>query len=391
MRNVHRGALLLTAAIAALVALPAAASVKIGLVTTLSGPGAAPGQDQHDGFMLAVDLQGGKLGGVPVEVIKKDDQLKPDVGAQIAQELIEKDKVDLVTGVVFSNVMMAMYKKVMDSETIFVGSNAGPSPIAGAMCSPYFFSTSWANDSLHENGGEIANLKGYKKMYLMAPNYQAGKDGLAGFKRLYKGEVIDEVYTQMQQPDYSAEIAQLRAAKPEAVYVFYPGSMGVNFVKQYAQAGLMGKIPLLTTATIDTTTLPGIGDVAIGAFTASPFEAGLDNPAAKKFSADFYAKHKRYPSFYAAQSYDAAMLIGSALQKTKGNVADKKAMMAALKEADFQSVRGDFKFDNNQFPVTDWYMWEVVKDPSDGHLGFAFRGKTLTAHRDAYHDKCPMP
>jgi branched-chain amino acid transport system substrate-binding protein len=298
--------------------------------------------------------------------------------------------VDIVAGVNYSNVMMALYQKVIDSKTIFIGVNAGPSPIAGPMCSPYFFSTSWANDSLHENAGEIANLKGYKNIYLMAPNYQAGRDGLTGFKRLFKGKVIDEVYTQLQQPDYSAEIAQLQAAKPDAVYVFYPGAMGVNFVKQYAQAGLMGKIPLLTTATIDTASLPAIGNVAVGAITASPFEAGLDNPTAKKFSADFYAKYKRWPSFYAAQSYDAAMLLDSALRKTSGNVADKAAMMAALKRADFKSVRGNFKFDNNQFPITDWYMWEVVKDPKDDQLHFAFRGKTLTAHRDAYHDKCPM-
>ncbi|MHB8767247.1 MAG: ABC transporter substrate-binding protein, partial [Deferrisomatales bacterium] len=343
-----------------------------------------------DSFMLAVEQNGGKLGGVPVQVIKKDDQLKPDVGAQIAQELLEKDKVDLVTGVIFSNVMMALYKKIVDSETVFIGSNAGPSPIAGAQCSPYFFSTSWANDSLHENGGQVANLSGYKRVYLMAPNYQAGKDALAGFKRLFKGEVVDEVYTQMNQPDYSAEIAQLRAAKPDAVYVFYPGGMGVNFVKQYTQAGLMGKLPLLSTATIDGSTLPAIQDAAIGAITAAPWEPALDNPQTKKFVADFTAKYGRSPSFYAAQSFDAANLIDSALKKTKGNVADKKAFLAALKQADFTSLRGSFAFDNNQFPITDWYMWEVVKGPSDPKPSFAFRGKTLSAHRDAYHQLCPM-
>jgi len=381
---------LATALCALLSALPARAEIKIGLITTLSGPGATLGQDQYDAFMLAVEQSGGKLGGVAVQVIKKDDQLKPDLGAQIAQELLEKDKVDLVTGVIFSNVMMALYKKVVDSETIFIGSNAGPSPIAGAQCSPYFFSTSWTNDSLHENGGQIANMKGYKKIYLMAPNYQAGKDALAGFKRLFKGEVVDEVYTQMNQPDYSAEISQIRAAKPDAVYVFYPGGMGVNFVKQYAQAGLMGKIPLLSTSTIDGSTLPAIKDAAIGAITAAPWEPAMDNPQSKKFVADFVAKYKRSPSFYAAQSFDAANLIGSALKKTKGSVADKKAFMAALKQADFKSLRGNFKFDNNQFPITDWYMWEVVKGSGDAQPSFAFRGQTLTAHRDAYHDKCPL-
>lgn len=378
------------AALALLGALPAQAAVKIGMITTLSGPGATLGQDMYDAFMLAVEQGGGKLGGVPVSVIKKDDQLKPDVGAQLAQELIEKDKVDIVTGVVFSNVMMALYKKVVDSETVFIGSNAGPTPIVGAQCSPYFFSTSWANDSLHENGGQVANVKGYKKVYLMAPNYQAGKDALAGFKRTFKGSVVDEVYTQMNQPDYSAEISQIRAANPDAVYVFYPGGMGVNFVKQYKQAGLMGKIPLISTSTIDGSTLPAIKDAALGAITAAPWEPSLDNPQTKKFVADFTAKYKRSPSFYAAQSFDAANLIASALKKTKGNVADKKAFLAALKQADFTSLRGLFKFDNNQFPITDWYMWEVVKNTGAAEPSFAFRGKTLTAHRDAYHDACPM-
>ncbi len=323
-------------------------------------------------------------------VIKKDDQLKPDIGVQLAQEFIEKDKVDLMTGVIFSNVMMAVYNKIIDSETIFIGSNAGPSQIAGAQCSPYFFSTSWSNDSLHENGGEVANIKGYKKVYLMAANYQAGKDALSGFKRLYKGSVVDEVYTQMNQPDYSAEISQVAAANPDAVYIFYPGGMGINFVKQYKQAGLMGKIPLISSASIDGSTLPAMKDAAIGAITAAPWEPALDNPQTKKFVADFISKYKRSPSFYAAQSYDAANLIASALSKTKGNVADKKAFIAALKEADFKSLRGFFKFDNNHFPITDWYMWEVVKNPGDDEPSFAFRGKTLSEHRDAYHSICPM-
>lgn len=387
----RKGLIALTAALmVAFTVTASAAEVKVGFLTTLSGPGATLGQDQIDAFMMAVEEGQGKLGGVPVTVIKKDDQLKPDVGVQLAQELLEKDKVDIMAGVVFSNVMMAVYKKVVDSETIFIGTNAGPSPIAGAQCSQYFFSTSWANDSLHENSGEVANKLGYKKVYLMAANYQAGKDAMAGFKRLYKGEVVDEVYTQVNQPDYSAEIAQLAAAAPQAVYVFFPGGMGVNFVKQYKQAGLMGKIPLISAASIDGATLPAIKDAAIGAITAAPWEPALDNPQTKKFVADFKAKYKRSPSFYAAQAYDAANLLASALKKTGGKVSEKAAMIAALKSADFTSLRGFFKFDNNHFPITDWYMWEVVKNPGDSEPSFAFKGKTLSEHRDAYHATCPL-
>lgn len=367
-----------------------AAPVKIGMILTLSGPVSVVGQDQYDGFMLALEQNKGSLGGVPVEVVKKDDQMKPDLGSQLAQELIEKYKVDIITGVSASNVMMAIYKKIIDSETILIGSNAGPSPIAGAMCSPYFFSTSWQNDNPHENAGHIATLKGYKNLYLVAANYQAGKDALAGFKRFYKGNVVEEVYTPLNQPDYGAEIAQISATKPDAVYLFIPGSSSVNFVKQYTQAGLTGKIPLLSSVCIDGTTLPAVGSEAVGLITGSPWEAGMDNPASKKFTAAFQAKYKRFPSSFSAQGYDAAMLIASALKKTKGNVSDKSALMAALKEADFESLRGSFKFNTNQFPITDWYEWEVKSEGKDGKPYFVRVGKSLTAHRDAYYDKCPM-
>jgi len=233
-------------------------TIKIGFLGTLSGPAGALGQDQYDAFMLGIEHSGGKLGGANVQVIKEDDQLKPDLGVQLAQKLIEKDKVNIITGVTFSNVMMAVHKPITDAGIFLIGSNAGPSPLTGKGCSPMFFSTSWNNDSLHEPMGQYATDAGYKKVYLLAPNYQAGKDALAGFKRMYKGQVIDEVYTQVNQPDYSAEIAQLQVAKPDAIYVFYPGGMGVNFVKQYQQAGLLGKVPLLSTSTVDGTTLPAL-------------------------------------------------------------------------------------------------------------------------------------
>ena len=340
------------------------APVKIGFIGTLSGPGGALGQDQYDAFMLAIEQKGGKLGGVPVDVIKEDDQLKPDVGVQAAQKLVERDKVPIITGVTFSNVMMAIHKSVTGAGVVMVGSNAGPAPIAGAQCSPNYFSTSWDNDELHEAGGQLSTDLGYKKMYVMAPNYQAGRDAVNGFKRDYKGQIVDEVYTQVNQPDYSAEIAQLQAANPDAVYVFYPGGMGVNFVKQYRQAGLLGKIPLISVSTIDGSTLPALKDLAIGAVTSAPYSPDLDNPENKQFVAAFEKKYNRSPSMYAAQSYDAANLIDSALAKTHGSVADHAALLAALKAADFHSVRGSFKFDSNQFPDAPFYRVDVVKGPN---------------------------
>ena len=365
MKTTQRKAIAVLGALAAGAALFASsgahAQVKIGFIGTLSGPGGALGQDQYDAFMLAIEQKGGKLGGVPVQVIKEDDQLKPDVGVQAAQKLVERDKVSLITGVTFSNVMMAIHKNVTNAGVVMVGSNAGPTPIAGAQCSPNFFSTSWDNDELHEAGGQLSTDLGYKKMYVMAPNYQAGRDAVNGFKRDYKGQIVDEVYTQVNQPDYSAEIAQLQAAKPDAVYVFYPGGMGVNFVKQYRQAGLLGKIPLISVSTIDGSTLPALKELAVGAITSAPYSPDLDNAQNKQFVAAFQKKYNRVPSMYAAQSYDAANLIDSALTKTKGSVADREALRAALKAADFASVRGPFKFASNQFPIAQFYRVDVVK------------------------------
>ena len=372
-----------------LTALPALAQIKIGFIATFSGPGGALGQDLYDAFMLGIEHAGGKLGGQTVEVIKEDDQLKPEVGVQIAQKLIEKDKVQIVTGIIFSNVMMAIYKPIVGARVFLIGSNAGPTPISSKDCSPYFFSTSWNNDSLREPMGKLATDLGYKRVFVLAPNYQAGKDAITGFKRYFKGQILDEVYTQVNQPDYAAEIAQATAAKPDAIYVFYPGGMGINFVRQYQQAGLLGKIPLLSTATIDGTTLPALKQVAVGAITASPYSPDINSPQNKKFVAGFQKKYGRLPSWYAAQSYDAAQLLDSAIAKVKGNLSDNAAFGAALKAADFKSVTGPFRYNTNHFPIRNFYRVDVARDAS-GEAAFVNKGTIFTDHADAYSKECPL-
>lgn len=380
-----------TGLVAALGVAPAALAqspVKIGFIGTLSGPGGALGQDQYDAFMLAIQQKGGKLGGVPVEVIREDDQLKPDVGVQAATKLLKSDNVAFVTGVTFSNVMMAIHKPITDAGVFLIGSNAGPAPIAGKQCSKYFFSTSWDNDQLHEAGGQLASDLGYKNMYVMAANYQAGRDAVSGFKRNYNGKVIDEVYTQVNQPDYSAEIAQLQAANPDAVYVFYPGGMGVNFVKQYRQAGLLGKIPLLSAASIDGATLPALKQLAVGVITSAPYAPDLNNAQNKQFVDAFVQAYKRQPSMYAAQSYDAANLIDSALTKVKGDTTNKEALHAALKEASFASVRGPFAFASNQFPDAGFFRVDVIESP-DGAALSAVSPITIKT-RANFAAQCPL-
>jgi branched-chain amino acid transport system substrate-binding protein len=355
----------------------------------LSGPQGALGQDQYDAFMMVVERNGGKLGGTPVQILREDSQLKPDVATQIVQKLIEKENVSIITGVTFSNVMMAVHKPITEKGVFLIGSNAGPAPIAGAQCSPFQFITSWQNDNQAEVVGKYATDKGYKRVIGMAPNYQAGKDFIAGFKRFYKGEVIDEIYTPLNQPDFAAELAQVAAKNPDAVYVFYPGGLGVNFVRQYQQAGLLGKVPLLSTSTTDGSTLPAQKEAALGVISGTFWGPDFDNPASRQFVTEFEAKFNRIPSQYAAQSYDAALLLDSAIAKVKGNVADKAAFGAALKAADFKSVRGTFKFGNNHFPVQDQHIFEVAKD-AKGRISLKTVATPLKNHTDAYASLCKM-
>ncbi|MFM7332204.1 MAG: ABC transporter substrate-binding protein [Brachymonas sp.] len=368
----------------------AMAQVKIGFMATMSGPSALLGQDQYDGFMLGIEHSGGKLGGQSVEVLKEDDQLKVDVGVQTIQKFIEKDKVDIITGVTFSNVMMAVAKPLADSGSIFVGSNAGPAPLAGAQCNQNFFFTSWQNDNQAEVMGKYAMDKGYKNVYAMAPNYQAGKDFIAGFKRTYTGKIAGEVYTTLGQPDYSAEIAQMQAANPDALFVFYPGGMGVTFVRQLRQAGALGKIPLMGTSTTDGSTLPALKQTALGAMTGTFWGPDFKNPVSQKFVADFRKKHNRIPSQYAAQAYDAALLINSALTKTKGNAKDKAALRTALRAADFKSLRGNFKFNKNGFPIQDMHVFQVITSDMPGEVTLGTVATPLKNHSDAYAANCPL-
>ncbi|HEX9172703.1 MAG TPA: ABC transporter substrate-binding protein [Telluria sp.] len=381
---------LFTALALACASFGAQAEVRIGLSGALSGPVAVVGQDQVDGFMLALETNGGKLGGQAVTVFKEDDQLKPELGNQIARKFVEKDKVHAIVGLGFSNVMMASLKVLTDSGTVALATNSGPSPIAGAMCAPNLFFVAWQNDGAAESMGKFMQEKGHKKVYLMAPNYQAGKDMLAGFKRYFKGEILDEVYTQVGQTDYSAEIAQLQAAKPDAVFAFYPGGMGVNYIRQLSQAGLLSKIPNYSVFTVDGTTMPALRNAAVGTISGAMWDVAIDNPENKKFVADFTAKYKRAPSEYAAAAYDAGRLLDIAIRKTGANYTDKKALAAAVKAAgsELKSVRGPFKFNNNNMPIQNYYAFQVTAAGANPTVKLL--GTPLPNLADIWAAKCPM-
>ncbi len=380
-------------AILALAAGPAMAqqkTIKIGFISTFSGPTAAIGNDMKNSFELGLDNLGRKLGGLPVEVIYEDDQIKPEVGVQKVQKLIESDHVDFIVGIIWSNVLLATLKPIIDSKTFAIITNAGASQLAGEMCSPYVFSTSWNNDQTPAAIGMYMNQKGVKTAFLMGPNYAAGKDMLAGVQSTFKGQIVGQELTRWpDQLDFSAELSKARAAKPDAIFAFYPGGAGIQFVTQYAQSGLKGQIPLYTAFTIDDLSLPRLKDLAIGVPGAQQWVADLPNDANKTYVADYKAKYKMTPSFYGSQTYDAAYLIDSALKATKGDMSNKDALRKAMEKADFKSVRGNFKFGNNHIPIQNFYLQDAVKN-GDGSYSLKTVATIVENDQDKFHDKCTM-
>jgi branched-chain amino acid transport system substrate-binding protein len=385
-----RKILLALAVLAWALSVQGADKIKIGFVATLSGPNAAVGVDIRDAFNLAIKLNGGKLGGLPAEVLVGDDQMEPENAKQLAERYLRLEKVDFFTGTVFSNIVLAIAPDVLASKTFFIAPNAGPGPMSGAQCNPFFFVSSWPSETYSEAAGEYMNSKGIKNVLFLAPNYQGGKDAAIGFKRYYKGKLVDEMYTTLGQLDYAAELSQIRAAKPQALYVFLPGGMGVNFIKQFVAAGMSKDIQLVVPLWgADQDIIRAVGDPMLGLFSVGHWSIDMDNPANKKFVAEFEKEYKRLPTGYAASGYDTALLMDSAIRKVKGRIEDKNALRAAIKAADFKSVRGDFKFGNNQFPVQNYYL-QVVGKGADGRLMQKTMGTVLSNRGDAYAQDCKM-
>lgn len=378
---------------AAVLAAPAvqaqAAPIKIGLVSVLTGPAAALGTHLRDGWMLGMRHLDTKLGGRPVETIVIDDELRPDVAVTKVRAAIERDKVDFIVGVVFSNILGAIIRPVTDSGTFLISTNAGPSTLAGRGCSPYFFTTSYNNDQVHSVMGQVAQDSNYRRVFVMTPNYQAGRDAVAGFKSKFQGTIVDEVYVPLTQLDFSAELARIASLRPDAVFTFMPGGLGVNLVKQYRQAGL-ATIPFLSTFTVDESTLPAQGEAALGFYAAASWAPNMDNPANQAFVRDFEGVFNYVPATYAAQSYDAARLLDSAIRKVGGNLTDKNALRSAIAAADFQSVRGPFRFGINQYPVQDFWQLQVARRP-DGRFQTETVRKVLSSNIDPWAPGCRMP
>jgi len=383
-----------TAAALTLLASPAAADIKIGFVTTLTTPVAVIGKDMRDAVELAMEHIGGKMSGEDVEIVYADDEFNSQKGKQATERLVLRDNVDIVAGYIWSNVLLASAPVVLNANKILISANAGPSPLAGAQCNENFFNIAWQNDQTPMALGELLNQQGVKSLYLVAPNYAAGQNMVAGVERTFKGKVVGKDMTVWPtQRDWSAELSKVKAAKPDGVFTFYPGPAGPAFIKQYQQAGLEGQVPLYSVYTLDSISLPlfqkaGM-ETVLGTKMTQFWAPDMDNAANKKFVGDFRKKYGRYPSFYAAQSYDSIMYIKSAVEAVSGDIGNIDGMRAALEKADFDSIRGDFKMGNNHFPIQNFYERTVVKD-ADGNWTTALGRAVLTDHQDPYASQCKM-
>ncbi len=376
------------AACLALAASPVAAEkVKVGFIVTLTGGGGIIGKPMKNAFELGMEHVGGRLGGMETEVIYADDKRKPDVAKQLVNKMIKKDRVHFVTGIIWSNLLVAIHGPVTRSNTFLISSNAGAGAVAGKRCSKNFFNVSFQNDVMPEGMGKYMTDKKINNVYAMSPNYQAGKDMIKGFKRMYKGKIVGEVYTKLGQKDYQAEISALRAANPSAAFIFLPGGMGINFIKQYAQAGLSKKIPLYSVYSVDALTLPALKDAAVGTFGVQHWSPDLGNSVNRRFVESYRKKYGKTPAFYAAQAYDTVMFLDNAIRKA-GGVGDRDKLRTAMRAGDFPNTRGTFKFNNNHFPIQNIYLREAVND--NGNYVTKTLGVVLSAHGDAYAKDCPM-
>ncbi len=386
MRVFHR---LLVAALMLPALALAQTPIKVGIANDLSGPFAALGAEARDGFNLAIKQLGNKLGGHPAEFLQTDMGGNPDQAKQLVTRYIQRDKIDFFTGPIGSNVALAVGPALFAAKIPYLSNNPGPSQFAGAQCNDYWFGLSYQNDAFHEAAGKVAADRGFKKMVIIAPDYPAGKDALNGFKRGYKTAVNQEVYTKLGQIDYAAELAQLREAKPDAVYIFLPGGMGINFIKQFVSAGLNQNIKLVGPGfSADEDVIQAVGEPMIGMFNTAQWAFDLDNAQNKKFVESFRKEYNnRNPSVYAAQAYDVIMAIDAAAKATGGKVSDRAAVLAALKKADFASVRGEFKYGANNFPIQAYYA-RVIEKGGDGRITNKLVGKVFDAYQDVYVGEC---
>jgi len=368
----------------------AADKITIGFLTTRTGPLSGISGEQLEGFQLYLKTTGGKLGRLPAEVIVADDQNNPDAGRQAFERLAKRDRVDVLTGIMFSNVILSVAPAAVQSKILFINSNVQPSELAGERCNPYIFNSAYQSDDTDEAVGRYVTERAHKNVALLAPNFPAGRDHLNGFKRAYKGAIAVEILPKVGQLDFSVEIAQIRAAKPDAVFVFLFGGMAVNFVKQYAQAGLAKEIPLYGAAsTLEEDVLRGAGESALGMVSASNWNADLDNPANKRFVALHEKEYKRRPSLYSFQGWDTAALLDAAVKDVDGKIENREAFRAALRKASFSSARGPFKFGPNQVPIQDWYARRVERD-AQGQVVNRYLNTVVRGHADAYASQCKM-
>lgn len=354
--------------------------LKVAMLTTLSGGGSALGKDIRDGFLLALKLDPD----APLDVNIVDDERNPERAVELVNKMLGEDY-DVFTGLVFSNLAVKIVPLVTENNKIYVSPNAAPSLLAGEKCHKYYFSVSWQNDTQHEAMGEYMYREGYQLPFVVAPDYPAGHDAATGFKRFY-GPVVAEEFTKLGQKDYSEVIEKIKASEAETVYYFLPGAMGVNFIKQFSESGAP-QILFGPASSFDQTILDAIGDVAIGVYNTSQWVKEIDYPQNVIFVEEFFKAYDRYPSHYAQQGYDAALILIAAMKETD-TPHDVDALRQAILDAKFDSPRGAFRFDTSQHPIQDFVVRQVVRD--ENGLTNKFVDYAMYDRGSEYVDECHL-
>src|ERR1700737_2818595 len=380
------GAIASAAALGALVPTVAwaqAAKLRVGLMLPYTGTFAALGTAITQGFNLAVEENGGKLGGRDVEFFTVDDESEPAKATDNANRLVQRDKVDVLVGTVHSGVVMAMVKVARDSQTLLVIPNAGANAATRSQCAPNIFRTSFSNWQPAHPMGKVMYDRGHRKVVTLTWKYGAGEESVESFKEAFTklgGSVVKEMYLPFPNVEFQPFITEIASLKPDAVFVFFAGGGAIKFTKDYAAAGLKDKIPLYGSGFLTDGTLEAQGASAQGLLTTLHYGDGIENPKNKQFRHAYGKKYSVQADVYAVQGYDAGLLLAGGLTAVKGSFGDKKALYGALEKVKIDSPRGAWTMSRAHNPIQDIYFrrvegnsnqvigiaWKALEDPARG-------------------------
>jgi len=339
------------------------AKLRVGLMLPYTGTYAQLGVAITNGFKLAVGEKGGKLAGREIEYFTVDDESDPAKAPENINRLIQRDKVDLVVGTVHSGVLLGMVKVARETGTLLICPNAGADEATGPLCSPNIFRTSFSNWQTTYPLGQVFKNKGHKTAVFITWKYAAGQQMLEGFREGFEklgGKLVKELFLPFPQVEFQPLLTEIASIKPDAVASFFAGGGAAKFLKDYAAAGLKGKIPLYGSGFLTDGVLDAVGDAAEGVETTLHYGDGIDLPRNRQFRLDYAKTYKLQPDVYAVQGFDAGQLLAAAVEAVKGDIGNKQGMIKAMESTKIDSPRGAWTMSKAHNPVQDYYLRKVV-------------------------------